>query len=211
MCNCPLTSPNKVLISVFSRSLWLEWSFNYWRTALEGRVPMGTRSNSELLLRVLSAWEPCHHFDFNYSNSDALKSVLDLENYVQIDKLWTNKMSVSSKCFRTFSNLLWSKKVFFCCFFCFTVSHRAVSKALRLFSLGQVFFPSFSHIAFTLCSLCTKVAGKTKSYRLATFFTGLNCETHNIAGMSTPFHSLLSNYPKCLFVTRIFPHLTYVL
>lgn len=117
MCNCPLTSPNKVLISVFSRSLWLEWSFNYWRTALEGSVPMGTRSNSELLLRVLSAWEPCHNFDFNYLNPDALKSVLDLENYVQVDKLWTNKMSVSSKCFRTFSNLLRSKKVFV--WFCF--------------------------------------------------------------------------------------------
>lgn len=117
MCNCPLTSLNKVLISVFSRSLWLKWSFNYWRTAREGKGADGEEVEQWTFKKKKNfwTWVSCHNVDLNLG---ALQSFSNLVMCVHIDKFWNRlpqtleKRSVFSRWFQNFQRLFWVERWF---------------------------------------------------------------------------------------------------
>lgn len=153
MCNCPLTSLNKVLISVFSHGLWLnDPSITDARLVREGCQwgrgrtvnffkEFFQRVNHVIILILIIFTQMLWNLNYNW------------KHWVQVEK---TKCPVASKCFRTTClDRMSFLGLFVCLFFALMASHRALSWALRLFalcllSLGQVFFPS-SYVAFTFC------------------------------------------------------------
>lgn len=128
MCNCPLTSLNKVLISVFSRSLWLKWSFNYWRTAREGKGADGEEVEQWTLKKKkknLWTWESCHNVDLNLG---ALQSFSNLVMCVHIDKLWNRLPQTLEK--RYFFSMMISELPATVLGWMLVLSHKALSWAL---------------------------------------------------------------------------------